>query len=286
MTVLRLHETDLIDPVLDAHFAVHTTFESLTAAAHCHDFYEIFLLTAGSLLHHVNGACVPLEAGALVFVRPDDVHSFVQLGSADCALINLAFPRRVVDGLLVYLGDGVDGRVLLRPALPPVVQLAAGDLVAVAARLEGLTRLPYARRDAARVVLRVLLADLFTRYFLLAEGAADPALPDWLADLLRQMQEPAHFREGIPAMQRLACKSPAHLSRVCRMYLGQTPTAYVNALRLNYAANLLAHTDRPVIDIALDAGFDNLSYFYRLFHAEYGQPPAQFRRSQRRGVMA
>ena len=281
MAIHRLHETDFIDPALDAHYAVHSTFESLATVPHCHDFYEVFLLKAGALQHRVNGAGVALRAGALVFVRPDDVHAYARETEGDFTLINLAFPRRVVDGLLVYLGDGVDGRLLLRPALPPLIQLSPGELVAVAARLEGLARLPYARKEAARVVLRVLLADLFTRYFLLAEGGV-AALPEWLADLLRRMETLEGLRGGVALLQQMACKSPAHLSREFRRYLGQTPTDYVNSQRLNYAANLLAYTDTPVAQVALEAGFENLSYFYRLFRTRYCQPPAQFRRAQGR----
>jgi AraC family cel operon transcriptional repressor len=283
MTITRLAEVDFIDPEMDAHYAVHTTFDSLVSAPHCHDFYELFVMRAGAVWHHVNGAVVMVRAGALVFIRPDDTHYYRAVDDAPFELINLAFPRRVIDGLLVYLGDGFDGRALLRPALPPTVQLSAGELVAVAARLAALPRYPYGQKQAVRVALRVLLADLFARYWLRATTPPADG-PDWLADLCVQMQDPAHFVEGVAAMQRIACKSPAHLSRTFQQVLHTTPTDFVNDLRLNYAANLLAHTDRPVLDVALAAGFGNLSYFYRLFRAAYGSPPAAFRRDQRRGL--
>ena len=47
--------------------------------------------------------------------------------------------------------------------------------------------------------------------------------------------------------------------------------------KLNYAANQLIHTDSSILDICLDVGFSNLSYFYRIFQEEYGLSPAKFR---------
>ena len=86
-------------------------------------------------------------------------------------------------------------------------------------------------------------------------------------------------------MQTLAHASPEHLSRTCRKELGCTPTQYVNKLRLTYAANLLVHTDQPILDISFEVGLENHSYFYRIFKQRYGTTPAQFRAQNRRYIV-
>ena len=48
-------------------------------------------------------------------------------------------------------------------------------------------------------------------------------------------------------------------------------------LRLNLAAELLRITDATVLDIAGRVGFDNLSYFNRLFKRRYGMTPREYR---------
>ena len=44
-----------------------------------------------------------------------------------------------------------------------------------------------------------------------------------------------------------------------------SPTQYINELRMSYAENLLLNTDMEIVDISLEIGLDNVSYFYDLF---------------------
>ena len=64
-----------------------------------------------------------------------------------------------------------------------------------------------------------------------------------------------------------------------REYYGMSVSDYITNLRLNYVKNLLAHPSekRNIETIALDAGFNSRSTFYRLFKDYYGMTPAEFR---------
>ena len=63
-----------------------------------------------------------------------------------------------------------------------------------------------------------------------------------------------------------------------RQTVGVTPYNYILNLRLAEAARRLRQRDGvPVIQIALDAGFGDLSEFTRRFHARFGLPPARYR---------
>lgn len=77
-------------------------------------------------------------------------------------------------------------------------------------------------------------------------------------------------------------KSLAYLCRAFQAELGKTPTEFVNSLRLNYAANMLAQSDSDVLTISMDAGFGNLSHFHHLFKAQYGQTPRTYRNERRK----
>lgn len=55
------------------------------------------------------------------------------------------------------------------------------------------------------------------------------------------------------------------------------PRIWINKRRLQHAHLLLQHTDKQVTEIAFDCGFENASYFIRLFKAEYGFTPAAAR---------
>ena len=57
-------------------------------------------------------------------------------------------------------------------------------------------------------------------------------------------------------------------------------THYVNLLRLNHAKNLLLSTEKSIIEVALDSGFENVTYFNRCFKRELGLTPTEFRRQR------
>ena len=59
---------------------------------------------------------------------------------------------------------------------------------------------------------------------------------------------------------------------------GQNFTEYLNACRLNAAAEQLRATDDTVLAVAERTGFRNLSYFNRAFKARFGLTPREYRR--------
>jgi AraC-like DNA-binding protein len=61
---------------------------------------------------------------------------------------------------------------------------------------------------------------------------------------------------------------------------GTSFTAYVTELRLQQALKLLTESERGVLriaDVALEAGFSDVSYFNRLFRSRFGDPPRDVR---------
>jgi AraC-like DNA-binding protein len=70
-----------------------------------------------------------------------------------------------------------------------------------------------------------------------------------------------------------------HFLRVFKRVTGMTPHQYVIAVRLSRAASALARSRRPVLEIALDAGFNDLSMFNRRFRETYGVAPLGYRKT-------
>jgi AraC family cel operon transcriptional repressor len=79
-------------------------------------------------------------------------------------------------------------------------------------------------------------------------------------------------------MQKLAGRTPGHLCKVFRKHLRKTPTDYINELRINHAASMLADTHDEIVAIADELNFQSLSRFYSLFRKTYGISPAAYRR--------
>jgi AraC family transcriptional regulator len=79
-------------------------------------------------------------------------------------------------------------------------------------------------------------------------------------------------------LAEIACMSANHWHRIYRAVLGETPAMTVKRLRLHRAAGELVTTARPIADIAKANGYPNLQSFTRIFRADYGLPPAAYRR--------
>ncbi len=58
-----------------------------------------------------------------------------------------------------------------------------------------------------------------------------------------------------------------------------TPKAWINEMRLQYAYNQLVNTDKSIIDIALESGFNSQSYFTQLYRKRFNQTPSHSRYS-------
>ncbi len=83
---------------------------------------------------------------------------------------------------------------------------------------------------------------------------------------------------SVDELSRQANFSRFHFQRQFSNYVGLSVTRYVQLLRLRRASHQLAFDRRRrVIDIALEAGFENPESFSRAFKKNFGQTPSQFR---------
>lgn len=84
---------------------------------------------------------------------------------------------------------------------------------------------------------------------------------------------------SVDELSRQASFSRFHFQRQFSDYVGLSVTRYVQLLRLRRASyQLVFDRRRRVIDIALEAGFENPESFSRAFKKSFGQTPSQFRR--------
>lgn len=88
-----------------------------------------------------------------------------------------------------------------------------------------------------------------------------------------------HYYERITLEQLAAMVylSPPYLSRVFRQETGATFHNYLTGVRISKAKTLLQHDDLRVTDIAAAVGFDDQSYFTKVFRRMVGTTPLRYR---------
>ncbi len=159
------------------------------------------------------------------------------------------------------------------PRLPPSMALTGVFADAELARSE---------RDPMWFEQRALhLAAEATR---LAADAArpqpDPSHRDQqrIASILRRIERDPAVPVSIGELARGAAMSPYHFLRVFHRVTGTTPHQFILRMRLHRAAVRLRQSSQPVLDVALDAGFADLSTFNRRFRVIMGMTPSAYRR--------
>ena len=82
---------------------------------------------------------------------------------------------------------------------------------------------------------------------------------------------------SINTLAKICDYSEYHFMRFFKKHMGVTCIQYINNYRLEQASLLLTSTDNSIMDISLEVGFDNLSYFNKLFKKKYNITPKEFR---------
>jgi len=110
-------------------------------------------------------------------------------------------------------------------------------------------------------------------------------LPDWLAKACAAAKQPAVFQHGAAGLVAATGRAHPHVSRTMRQLLGQSPSEYINRIRMNFAARALISDTEPASEIARACGIPNMPHFHKLFRAHHGTTPLQYRQQLQRDVV-
>ena len=253
----------------------HIYSETEHSKFHSHDYYEIFLMIKGSVCHIVNSKKQTLTEGHLVFMRDFDVHNFMWGEEDYFEFLNISFSKKLFSSIVEYLGDDFPRDDLLSAEDPPLVALNPDQTQKLTNILTEMDQIN--QKPSSRLKIKSLLADVFVNYFLDYDCKTNN-VPDWLLKTCEIMKKTENFIEGSKKMIEISGKSREHLSRSLQKYYKLSLTEFVNNLRLEYCADKLTKTNQPIIDICYNCGFENLSWFYKIFEKKYGTTPSKYRK--------
>lgn len=82
---------------------------------------------------------------------------------------------------------------------------------------------------------------------------------------------------SVESIAKTLYRSPTYLNDVFKEEMDISLVKYINRHRLTQAAELVRSTNRKIIDIAKEVGFDNYSYFCQIFRKYFSVSPAKYR---------
>lgn len=257
------------------HFPVHT-----------HDYIEVVYMVMGQTTHRVNGEAVTLREGELLFLGQNARQEVYPAGARDIAVNFIILPEFFDNTLLQLLGDEETPlRRFVTDCLTDSSRTAGylhfevADVLPIQNLIENLIytllhRLPN-RRKTNQLTMGLLFLQLLSYTDRLTDQAKGERI---ITEVLRYIEE--HYQSG--SLTEAAAELHydfSWLSREIKRRTGKTYTQLVQEKRLSQAAFLLKNTDMKITDIALQVGYDNISYFYRLCRREWGMSPRAYRRA-------
>lgn len=273
MEKTRFKQTAYLGPGEAFHFARKQLARRFPEQAHDHDFHEVFLIETGRTSHWINGVTQTLEAGQLVFMRPSDVHAFCADRKTGCQIINVIFRSETAAHLCQRYADTIRGRFFDRADRLP--ELHTLGLARFARAVTVAEQLQTAERSLAHIEEFLLV--LINRVAH-ATSDASAATPRWFAEACSAALSPDVFRKGSAGFIAASGRSQEHVCRTCRAQTGYSPSEYVNRIRIEHAAMLLRSSEMTIAEICDHCGFQNSSYFHRLFRAQIAETPSAYRK--------
>ena len=258
----------------------HTRF--IAFPEHTHDYVEMVYMCSGETAHSINGSRIVLHEGELLMLGRNARQSIEPAGADDIA-VNFIIRPEFFTGTLPYLGEEETplrrfvvrcltgeyeaGFLLFRVADVPTIQNLIENLLLM------IPEEAPNRRSILQATMGLLFAHLLnhTETLTLSNGEQETVF-----SVLRYVEE--HYKDG--SLGELAAREHYELtalSRLIRARVGKTYTELVQEKRLSQAAWLLKNTDRRVDEIARLVGYENVSYFHRIFASRFDCSPKHYR---------
>ena len=250
---------------------------------HCHDEYELHLITATSGKAFVGDWIGPFEPGHVVLCGPRLPHNWISLdmppeGVAKRDLV-IQFQHAPIEQACQTIPEFTELLPMLERARHGIEFFGLShnaqqhwDQVKTSKGL---------RRLAAFLDLMTDLAR-WTDYRLLSnvqmQGMDNDAELDQINAIVNRITD--DVAQAVTAAQVAADlgMSESRFSRFFRRATGNTFTDFVNQIRINRACQLLMSSDRYVTNICYDVGFNNVANFNRRFLELKGTTPTEFRK--------
>lgn len=261
----------------------HTRF--IHFPKHTHNYVEMIYMCSGTTHHIVNGEDVFLQKGELLLLNQNAEQEIFPAGKEDVAVNFIILPEFFDYGLKMIEEEESLLRQFIIDCLrgqnesSGYLHFKVADVLPVQNLLENLiwtivNKMPN-KRSINQATMGLLFLQLMNHMDKVDTDMAS-VQQKFVIQVLSYVEE--HYKRG--ELTELA--NELHydiywLSREIKHRTGKTYTELVQTKRLTQAAYLLRTTAMNVADIAMAVGYDNISYFHRIFQKKYGMTPKKYR---------
>lgn len=255
---------------------------------HTHNYVEMIYMCCGSTHHVIDDEDVLLKEGEILFLNQKAQQEIYPAAEEDIAVNFIILPE-FFDHALKMIGEEKNRlRDFVVDCLTGVnedagyMHFKVSGILPIQNLLENLiwsiwNRQPN-RRSINQATMGLLVLQLMNHMELMETNTENRGRR-LVIDVYSYIEE--NYRDGeLTELAGMLNYDVYWLSREIKKRTGRNYTELVQEKRLNQAAYLLRNTAMSVMDIGLSVGYDNMSYFHRIFQKQYGMTPRKYRVSK------
>ena len=265
-------------------FTLSTGYEKRSYQAHWHSYGEILLVGPGKTnVFRVNQSTYELVEGDFLLMWPMEVHEIIDADRKESLVIQFSntFMNSLFD-LQRIMHFYRNLHVLCINAHPELV----GKLRVIAEKMKEIWFAAGPDRE-----LRCCM--LLMEFMLTLDEHRDEFAPEIRSGdaysysdtvVQRMISVTDYIKNNLTAddlsqaaMAEMAGISKDYFSRIFRTVTGTNYSRWLNMIRLEKATELLANEEMTLTEVAMRSGFQSISSFNRVFRAEKGMAPGEYR---------
>ena len=252
---------------------------------HWHNEMEIIYIKKGSGIITLDFESHYVEAGDIIVVVPGQTHGISQLNGYTMEYENIIFE---LDMLISKYSDGLESAYFM--------PLLSGDLVfnhiitrddayysKIADCLNRADKLCTNGRPLGyELAIKGFLFEFLFSLYEITETNAIPQIDsnknlDKIKDVIKYIEENYQHPISIDEIANVCNFSSSHFMKYFKKVMGTSFIDYLNEYRLSMASRLLLSSSDNILEVAAECGYENLSYFNRIFKKKYGITPSAYR---------
>lgn len=262
----------------------HTRFVHFPT--HRHNYIEIIYMCSGSTTHIINGTTtVTLSEGELLLFGQNTTQEILPAGADDIAVNFIVLPE-FFDRVVAMMEEENVLRNFLIHSLKQesgtsdYFHFQAADILPVQNLVENLiwslTNSQPNRRGINQTTMGLLFLHLMNHTDQINKNDPSQYEQNLTFTVLKYIEE--HYRTASLEEISASLKIPSYyVSRTVKKHAGYTFKQLLQTKRLNQSAFLLLTTTLPVEDIITLVGYDNTSYFHKIFRERFSLTPRAYR---------
>ena len=249
---------------------------------HTHDYIEAVYMCSGETTHIINGKQTKLKEGELLFLGQNATQEILPAGEKDIAVNFIIQPAFFDKTLEMLSAEETPVKNFLISSLfdsdyQGYLHFKVAEVLPVQNLIENLIWTLINNTSNKRNINQITMGLLFMQLLnhtdrLVYETREDRAI----MDILQYIE--GNYKSGsLTEAAALLHYDFYWLSHEIKNRTGKTYTEHLQEKRLSQAAFLLKNSSLSVEEVALAVGYENKSYFHRIFNAKYGTSPKKYK---------